>query len=72
MTIDELALTLKAYYDKAPEGQKNVHVALFGIVHAQDLAGASVAEVVARSGIGKWGPQVSLGVGLSNHVVRKP
>ena len=72
MTIDELSRQLKRYYDSAPARQKHVQVVLFGIVHARQLATVSVAEVVARSEIGKWGPQVSLGVGLANYVTPNP
>jgi hypothetical protein len=71
MTIDELSRKLRQYYDTAPDRQKHVQVVLFGIVHAQHLEGVSVAEVVARSGIGKWGPQVSMGVGLAKYVTPK-
>jgi hypothetical protein len=68
MTTDELAKTLKEFYDRAPSGEKHVHVVLFGIKVAKALSTQSVAEVTARSGIGKWGPQVSMGVKLANHV----
>lgn len=72
MTIDERSRTLKHYYDTAPYREKHIQVVLFGIVHAKQLANTSVAEVVARAEIGKWGPQVSLGVGLANYVATKP
>jgi hypothetical protein len=72
MTIEELSRQLRHYYEAAPYRQKHVQVVLFGIVHAKDLENVSVAEVVARAEIGKWGPQVSLGVGLSKHVAQVP
>ena len=72
MTIDQLSRSLKQYYDTAPYREKHIQVVLFGIVHAQHLKTVSVAEVVARAEIGKWGPQVSLGVGLANYVAPTP
>ena len=71
MTIDELAKSLKSFYDQAPYREKHVQVVLFGITYAKELSNTSVAEVVARADIGKWGPQVSLGVGLAKYVTPK-
>ncbi|MBF9035310.1 hypothetical protein HKCCE2091_13780 [Rhodobacterales bacterium HKCCE2091] len=70
--MSELAAILAERYDSAPERDKAAHVVLFGIEFAEMLDGHSVAEVVSQSGIGKWGPQVSLGRKLARHVeVRK-
>jgi len=71
MTTDELAKALRTSYDSAPTREKAVQVVLFGIVYSEHLSGQSIAEVTKRSGIGDWGPQVSLGVNLSNHVLVK-
>ncbi|MBR9766181.1 MAG: hypothetical protein GYB53_22385 [Rhodobacteraceae bacterium] len=68
MTVTQLASILKERYESAPDRDKAPHVVLFGIEFSESLASVSVAEVVSLSGIGKWGPQVSLGRKLAAHV----
>lgn len=68
MTTTELARILKERYDRAPERDKAVHVVLFAIEFAIELESHSAADVAADSGIGRWGPQLSLGRKLAQYV----
>lgn len=68
MTETELADALRKQYDSAPSKRKHAFVVLFGIKFAEHLRQHSVASVCERSGIGKWGPQVSMGVQLADYV----
>lgn len=70
MTTDALARSLMIAYEQALERGKTAAVVLFGIANRNALKGHPVAEGVARSGIGKWGPQVSPATKLSGYVVR--
>ncbi|SPH24841.1 hypothetical protein DEA8626_03874 [Defluviimonas aquaemixtae] len=73
MTADDLGRILRAEYDKAEQRQKAVAVVCFGIKYAQQLKSQSVAAVSACADIGKWAPQISLGVNLAEHVeLKKP
>ena len=72
MTIDEAASNLRELYRAAPRGDKSISVVLFGLKHADDLAGLSVQQVVLRSGIpSNYSPMVNQGRKLARYVALK-
>ena len=71
MTVTELGSILRRRYQHAAPRKQAVEVVLFGIEYAETLRTFSISEVCAEANIGKWGPQISLGVNLSERVVRK-
>ena len=71
MTKSDLAAILRDRYEKALQQDKAAHVVMFGIEFASELETHSVAEITELSGIGKWGPQVSLGRKLASFVALK-
>lgn len=68
MTEHQLADHLGKAHDSAPYRRKHAFVVLFGITHAEHLKSHSIAAICERSGIGKWGPQVAMGVQLADYV----
>ncbi|MCB2128117.1 MAG: hypothetical protein KDE03_03330 [Rhodobacteraceae bacterium] len=71
MTSNELGRILRGTYDKAGPRQKAVAVVCFGIEYADALRTQSVAAVCASADIGKWAPQINLGVNLAERVETK-
>ncbi|PQV57421.1 hypothetical protein LX70_01225 [Defluviimonas denitrificans] len=71
MTEQQLADLLRKAYDSAPYRKKHAFVVLFGVTHAEELKAHSIASICERSGIGKWGPQVAMGVQLAEYVSLK-
>jgi hypothetical protein len=71
MKTDDLAATLRERYASAAPGCKAVEGVLFGIEHAELLKNMSIPDTATASGIGKWGPQVSLGVNFADRVALK-
>jgi hypothetical protein len=71
MTTTELGIILRRRYQQAAPRKQAVEVVLFGIEYAETLRTCSIAEVCAEADIGKWGPQISLGVNLSERVIHK-
>ena len=71
MTETELASLLRETYETAPYRRKHSFVVLFGIKYSEQLKSHSISSVCALSGIGKWGPQVSMGVQLADYVTPK-
>ncbi|MDI3336665.1 hypothetical protein QKW60_09625 [Defluviimonas aestuarii] len=71
MTANELGRILREDYIKAEPRQKAVAVVCFGIKYVNELKTQSVAAVCASADIGKWAPQISLGVNLAERVEMK-
>ena len=72
MTPDELARTLSAMYNNAPEHEATTMIHLFGINYAAEIleCGAPVTEIVSLSGLRKsYHTEVSKGVRLARYVV---
>ena len=72
MQTSRLAALLKERYDNVADKKKAVEVVLFGVEYAEVLKTQSEAAVCAAFGIGKWGPQIALGINLAAKVKLKP
>jgi hypothetical protein len=71
MTVDQLGMSVASAYSRAPAPSKATYVVLRGIKNVEKVRSSSIIDVVAVSGIVKWGAQVALGVKLSEYVVPK-
>ena len=73
LTEREAAARLDWMYDSAPSNQKAVRVHLFGIKHAEDLAGLNLKTVVEEAGLrASYSTEVRKGMNLARHVTLKP
>lgn len=73
MTVGEAAAVLRRMYRDAPRGEKTTSLHMFGIKHADDLAGLSIEEVVQKAGIPKsYHVEINKGRRLAKYVQIKP
>ena len=75
MALTELAAAarLERMYNSAPSNEKAVRVHLFGIKHAEDLAGLNLKTVVKAAGLGEsYSTEVRKGMNLARYVTLKP
>ena len=72
MDIAELAFKLRDMYQSAPEREKAVQIHLFGIIHAVELDGVSLKDVLQISGLPlSYVTEVNKGKNLSKYVELK-
>ncbi|MES2210071.1 MAG: hypothetical protein V4515_07790 [Chloroflexota bacterium] len=68
-TPSDLVRTLRDAYQQAPHGDVAVRIHLFGIVHAERLAGVNRKELCAAAGISEnWATEIHKGMRLSDYV----
>jgi hypothetical protein len=69
MTIDEPAAAFKSMLSEAPENEKATHVHLFGIAHAEALAGMPLKEICIRAAQPvSYATEIRKGINLARHV----
>ena len=69
MKIEDAARRLREMYDSAPDREKAVHVHLFGIRYATELADMSAYEVAERAGLQRsYGAEIRKGINLARYV----
>ena len=65
----DLVRTLRDAYQQAPHGDVAVRIHLFGIAHAERLAGVNRKELCAAAGISEnWATEIHKGMRLSDYV----
>lgn len=72
MTIEEASRLLARMCHQAPEGEKVVHIHLFGIKYADEIQGMSLSELAVRANLPKsYGTELAKGRALARFVTVK-
>ncbi len=72
MDIQELADKLREVHDRAPDGEKMLHMHLFGIKYAAELSRFSTGALVKKAGIQpSYRAEITKGRNLSQYVELK-
>ena len=71
MGLQELADRLREMYATAPEGEKVVHIHLFGIIYAEEISRFSPNAIAKLVGLDSYGTEVSKGRALAKYVELK-